>query len=356
MPSAGFVPRRLPEGEESLFVRAARFYRSSGDRHVQCTLCPRACALHPGQRGICGVRENRGGTLVTLVYGRVSSWHVDPVEKKPLFHFLPGTTAFSIATAGCNVHCRFCQNWELAQARPEEVTAESMPPSRVAALARHFHCPTIAYTYTEPSVFAEFAMDAADAGHEAGLRSIAISNGFMQHDALVEAWGRMDAVKIDLKSMSESFYAKVVGGALKPVLDSLLSLRSMGKWLEVVYLALPTLNDNEDELRSLARWIKTNLGAEVPLHFTRFHPDYLMRNLPATPLQTLERAKAIADAEGLQYVYIGNVPGHPAQNTYCPGCGELLVERRGLAAVRVLIRKNGACPFCARAIPGIWEV
>ena len=354
----GRLPARDPghvHREDACPARPARFYQSLPDQRVECTLCPRSCVLRPGQRGSCGVRENRAGTLVTLVYGRVCSWHVDPVEKKPLFHYLPGSTAFSIATAGCNMDCRFCQNWELSQARPEEKPAETMPPPRVVEMARQFHCPTIAYTYTEPTVFAEYAMDTADAGHSAGLRSIVVSNGFMQHDALVEAWGRMDAVKIDLKSMSESFYAKVVGGQLKPVLEALLALRAMDKWIEVVYLVLPSLNDSEAELRALARWMGANLGAEVPLHFTQYHPDYLLRNLPVTPLATLERAKAIADAEGLHYVYIGNVPGHPAQNTYCPGCGQLLVERRGFAACRMLIRKDGTCPACAGAIAGVWK-
>jgi pyruvate formate lyase activating enzyme len=306
------------------------------------------------ERGYCGVRENRGGTYYSLVHSRVCAAHVDPIEKKPLFHYLPGTVAFSLATAGCNVNCKFCQNWDISQSRPEQVPAEYTPPRRVADLAGQYGCPTIAYTYSEPVVFSEFLMDAADAGHQAGIRSVVVSNGYMQQESLKEAYGKMDAVKIDLKAFSESYYKDVVTGELKPVLDSLVTLRKMGKWTEIVYLVVPTLNDDEAGFQGLARWIKANLGVDVPLHFTQFHPEYLLKNLPITPVPTLERAKAIADAEGLHYVYIGNVPGHPAQNTYCPKCRKMLVERVGFTASQVLIRKD-SCPFCQHPIPGIWH-
>jgi pyruvate formate lyase activating enzyme len=261
-----------------------------------------------------------------------------------------------MATAGCNVNCKFCQNWDISQSRPEQIPADFAPPQRIAAIAKQNNCPTIAYTYSEPVVFSEFLMDTADAGHQAGVRSIVVSNGYMQQDALKQAYGKMDAVKIDLKSFSESYYAKVVTGQLKPVLDTLVTLRTMGKWTEIVYLVVPTLNDSDTEFRGLAQWIKANLGPDVPLHFTQFHPEYLLKNLPITPVPTLERAKAIADAEGLHYVYIGNVPGHPAQNTYCPQCRKLLVERTGFTANSLLIRKDGTCPNCKHLIPGIWHV
>jgi pyruvate formate lyase activating enzyme len=306
------------------------------------------------ERGYCGVRENRGGTYYSLVHSRVCAAHVDPIEKKPLFHYLPGTVAFSLATAGCNVNCKFCQNWDISQSRPEQVPAEFTPPQRVAELAKQYDCPTIAYTYSEPVVFSEFLMDAADAGHAAGIRSIVVSNGYMQQEALKAAYGKMDAVKIDLKSFTESYYKDVVTGQLKPVLDSLVTLRKMDKWTEIVYLVVPTLNDDDAEFLGLARWIKTNLGVDVPLHFTQFHPEYLLKNLPITPVPTLERAKAIADAEGLHYVYIGNVPGHPAQNTYCPKCRKMLVERIGFTASKNLIHKD-SCPFCQHPIPGVWH-
>jgi pyruvate formate lyase activating enzyme len=354
-PSTGPSAQDGAGKSDAQFVTEARFYEKLANRKIRCKLCPRECIVGDKERGYCGVRENRGGTYYTLVYGRVCAAHIDPIEKKPLFHYLPGTTAFSIATAGCNVNCKFCQNWDISQSRPEQIPADFAPPQRIADAARQAGCPTIAYTYSEPVVFSEFLMDTADAGHAAGVRSVVVSNGYIQQDALKQAYGKMDAVKIDLKAFNDSFYAKVVTGELRPVLETLVTLRKMGKWFEIVYLVIPTLNDNESELRGLAQWVKANLGPDVPLHFTQFHPDYLLKNLPITPISTLERAKAIADAEGLNYVYIGNVPGHPAQNTYCPKCRKQLVERRGFKASGVLIRKDGTCPFCRHVIPGIWH-
>ena len=341
--------------DDAQFTVEARFYQKLQNRKIKCKLCPRECTVGDKERGYCGVRENRGGIYYTLVHSRVCTAHVDPVEKKPFFHYLPGSMAFSVATAGCNVNCKFCQNWEISQSRPEQIPADYAPPQRVAALAKQYECPTIAYTYSEPVVFAEFLMDTADAGHAAGIRSIVVSNGYMHEEALRAAYGKMDAVKIDLKAFTESYYRDVVTGQLKPVLETLVTLKKMGKWTEIVYLVLPGMNDGDAELRGLAQWIKANLGEDVPLHFTQFHPQYLLKNLPITPVPTLERAKAIADAEGLRYVYIGNVPGHPAQNTYCPKCRKLLVERVGFTASRMLIRKNG-CPFCRHPIPGVWSI
>jgi pyruvate formate lyase activating enzyme len=352
--SPAMPPPAQPAQDDSQFTVEAKFYQKLPNKKVKCKLCPRECAVGDRERGYCGVRENRGGIYHSLVHSRVCAAHVDPIEKKPLFHYLPGTLAFSIATAGCNVNCKFCQNWDISQVRPEQVPAQYAPPKTVAALAKQNHCPTIAYTYSEPVIFSEYLMDAADAGHDAGVRSVVVSNGYIQNEALKTAYGKMDAVKIDLKAFTESYYRDVVAGELKPVLESLVALQKMGKWTEIVYLVVPTLNDSEAEFRGLARWVKTNLGADVPVHFTQFHPEYLLKNLPITPVPTLERAKAIADAEGLHYVYIGNVPGHPAQNTYCPKCHRMLVERVGFTAGQMLIRK-GACPFCSQAIPGIWH-
>jgi pyruvate formate lyase activating enzyme len=341
--------------DDSRFTVEAKFYQKLQNKKIKCKLCPRECTVGDKERGYCGVRENRGGTYYTLVHSRVCAAHIDPIEKKPLFHYLPGTLAFSLATAGCNVNCKFCQNWDISQVRPEQVPADYAPPKLVADLAKQHGCPTIAYTYSEPVIFSEYLMDAADAGHEAGVRSVVVSNGYMQEDALKTAYGKMDAVKIDLKAFSESYYKDVVVGELKPVLDALVTLRKMDKWTEIVYLVVPTLNDSDSEFSALAHWIKTNLGVDVPVHFTQFHPEYLLKNLPITPVPTLERAKAIADAEGLHYVYIGNVPGHPAENTYCPKCRRVLVERVGLTARQMLIRK-GNCPFCGQQIPGVWHV
>jgi len=354
-PAVGAAPWTGQQSpDDSRFVVEAKFYEKLENRKIKCKLCPRECKVGDRERGYCGVRENRGGTYYTVVHSRVCAAHVDPVEKKPLFHYLPGSLAFSIATAGCNVNCKFCQNWDISQSRPEQIPADYAPPQRVVELAKQYSCPTIAYTYSEPVIFSEYLMDTADAGHAADVRSIVVSNGYMQEEALKAAYGKMDAVKIDLKSFSESYYQKVVTGELKPVLDSLVTLKKIGKWTEIVYLMVPTLNDSETEIRGLAQWIKTNLGVDVPLHFTQYHPEYLLKNLPITPVPTLERSKAIADAEGLHYVYIGNVPGHPAQNTYCPKCKRLLVERVGFTASQMLIR-NGSCPFCQHPIPGVWH-
>ena len=339
---------------DSQFIREAKFYQRLQDKKIKCKLCPRECSVGDKERGYCGVRENRGGTYYSLVHSRVCAAHIDPIEKKPLFHYLPGTLAFSLATAGCNVNCKFCQNWDISQVRPEQVPAEYMPPNKVAGLARQYGCPTIAYTYSEPVVFSEYIMDTADAAHATGIRSVVVSNGYIQEESLKAAYGKMDAVKIDLKAFSDSYYKDVVVGELKPVLDSLITLKKLNKWTEIVYLVVPTLNDSDSEFRGLARWIKAYLGCDVPLHFTQFHPEYLLKNLPITPVPTLERAKSIADAEGLHYVYIGNVPGHPAENTYCPKCRHLLIERIGLTAKQVLLRK-GKCPSCGQQIPGVWQ-
>ena len=340
--------------EGSQFIAEARFYEKLPNKKVKCKLCPRECAVGDKERGYCGVRENRGGTYYTLVHSRVCAAHVDPIEKKPLFHYLPGSLAFSLATAGCNVNCKFCQNWDISQARPEQIPSEYIPPKRVSELAAQYHCPSIAYTYSEPVVFSEFMMDAADAGHETGIRSVVVSNGYIQDEALRAAYGKMDAVKIDLKAFTDSFYQKIVTGDLKSVLQTLVSLRKMGKWTEIVYLVIPTLNDSDAEFRGLARWMRENLGPDVPLHYTQFHPDYLLKNLPITPIPTLERARDAAIAEGLHYVYIGNVPGHPAENTYCPRCKRVLVERTGFE-IRQMVIRNGACPHCRQVIPGMWH-
>lgn len=341
-------------GIDSRFTVEAKFWEKLPNKKIKCRLCPRECTVGDRERGYCGVRENHGGTYYSLVHSRVAAAHVDPIEKKPLFHYLPGTLAFSIATAGCNVNCKFCQNWDISQMRPEQVPADYSPPAKIVQLAKQYECPSIAYTYSEPVVFSEYIMDSADAGHAVGVRSVVVSNGYMQQESLKRAYGKMDAVKIDLKAFSESYYRDVVAGELKPVLESLVTLRKMGKWTEIVYLVIPTLNDGDPEFRGLAKWIKTNLGPDVPVHFTQFHPEYLLKNLPVTPVPTLERAKAIADAEGLHYVYIGNVPGHPAQNTYCPKCRRVLVERIGLTATQIRIRKS-RCPSCQQPIPGVWQ-
>jgi pyruvate formate lyase activating enzyme len=341
-------------GDEERFVAEARYYEKLEHKKIRCVLCPRKCEIDDMERGYCGVRENREGTYYTLVHSRPCTYHADPIEKKPFFHFHPGTLAFSLATAGCNVNCKFCQNWEISQGRPEQLRSIYMPPAKVASEAKRNRCPSIAYTYSEPVIFYEYMMDTAEAAREAGVRSVVVTGGYITPEPRVELCARVDAIKVDLKAYSEEFYRDVVFGEMKPVLDALVTMREAGTWTEIVYLVIPTLNDGDEELEGLARWIRANLGPDVPVHFTRFHPQYLLTNLPPTPVGTLERAKAIADAEGLHYVYVGNVPGHPAENTYCPGCGEIVIERMGYL-VRKMNLHGGECGSCGRGIAGVWD-
>ena len=295
----------------------ARFYQKLPGKVVQCKLCPRECIVASGDRGYCHVRENRGGTYYSPVHSRVVAAHIDPVEKKPFFHFLPGSLALSVATAGCNVNCKFCQNWEISQAPPEDLRRHRVAEDRQLHKASKA-VPVIAFTYNEPTVFMEYVVDAAEAGHELGIRSVLISCGFMNEAPLERLCKMLDAIKIDVKAFSEKYYREVVRGELKPVLDGLVTIRKSGTWSEIVYLVVPSLNDSDGEFRDFARWVKTDLGSDVPIHFTRFYPLYLLRNLPPTPTETLLRAKAIADAEGLQYVYTGNVQGFPARTLTAP--------------------------------------
>jgi pyruvate formate lyase activating enzyme len=339
--------------DDTLFVKEASFYEKLAYKKIKCKLCPRECVIDDRERGYCGVRENRGGVYYTLVHSRVATAHVDPIEKKPFFHFLPGTPAFSIATAGCNVNCKFCQNWEISQVRPEQVRATYLPPQKLAEASRQYQCSVIAYTYSEPVIFYEYLMDAALAGHALGIKSVVVTGGYISQDALRKLCPAVDAIKVDLKSFSEKYYKEVVNGELKPVLEALITMRKLGMWTEVVYLVVPTLNDSDAEFKGLARWIKAELGPDVPVHFSRFQPLYLLKNLPPTPLATLERAKAILDAEGLHYVYIGNVPGHSAESTYCPKCRQMVVQRTGYLVGAVNLR-NGKCRNCQQPIPGIW--
>jgi pyruvate formate lyase activating enzyme len=289
------------------------------------------------------------------VHSRPCTFHADPIEKKPLFHYHPGSLAFSIATAGCNVNCKFCQNWEISQVRPEEIRSIYMPPTKTVELAKQYRCFSIAYTYSEPVVFYEYMYDTAVAGNKHGVKSVVITAGYIAKDPLIKLCHSVDAIKVDLKAFTEKYYQDLVNGELKPVLDSLITMCDLGMWTEIVYLVVPTLNDSDEEITGLCRWIKNYLGKDVPVHFTRFHPQYLIKNLPPTPLKTLERAKEIADAEGLHYVYIGNVPGHPAENTYCPDCRQVVVRRTGFI-IREINIKNGCCQQCGTRIAGKWGI
>jgi len=344
----------LAAESDAQFIAEAKFYEKLPYKKIKCKLCPRECVIDDRERGYCGVRENHGGVYYTLVHSRVCAAHVDPIEKKPFFHFYPGTLAYSVATAGCNVNCKMCQNWEISQVRPEQVQNTYLPPKKLAALAKESQCASIAYTYSEPIVFYEYMVDAADAGHALGVKSTVVTGGYIEEDPLKELCRRVDAIKVDLKAFSQKFYTEVVNGELRHVLNALVTLRKQGMWTEIVYLVVPTLNDSDQEFKGLARWVKSEMGLDVPLHFSRFHPQYLLKNLPPTPLETLERAKAISDAEGLHYVYLGNVPGHPAEKTYCPKCRRAVVDREGFTVEGIHLRK-GRCQYCQQPIAGIWQ-
>jgi pyruvate formate lyase activating enzyme len=341
--------------EDIPIIKEAMFYESLAEMRVQCKLCPWECAVADQERGTCGVRENRDGKYYTLVHSQPCAAHVDPIEKKPLFHYLPGSQAFSIATAGCNFECKFCQNWDIAQVRPEQVKTYMLSPEGVTDLARQYNCQTIAYTYSEPVIFYEYVYDSASYARQSKIGSVIISNGFIQKEPLVHLCKQLTAVKIDLKAFTEKFYTDICRGRLQPVLNTLETLRDLGIWYEIVVLLVPTLNDSQQEIQDMTRWIVKELGADVPVHFSRFYQMYKITNLPPTPVNTLETARKIALDAGLHYVYIGNIPGHEGENTYCPNCGKIVVQRVGYRILKVEIDAAGQCKFCQTRIAGVWN-
>lgn len=346
-----------PRVKKKVKYKEAYYYKKLKNKEVRCKLCPRQCVIPKGQRGFCRVRENINGKLYTLVYSLPVAVHVDPIEKKPLFHFLPSTSAFSIATAGCNLRCSFCQNWQISQAGPEEADTIPFAPKAVVKRALHTESATIAYTYTEPIIFYEYMLDTAKLAKKFGLKNIMHTCGYVNPEPVRELAKYLDGANVDLKSFSDKFYKRYTGGGSgvpKQVLKTLKVLKEEGVWIEITNLIIPNLNDNDKEIRNMCIWIKKNLGPNVPLHFSRFYPAYKMRNLPPTPVQTLERAKKIAEKVGLKFVYIGNVPGHPAENTYCPKCKRLLIRRRGYQITEYNLNK-GRCKFCGKKIPGVWK-
>jgi pyruvate formate lyase activating enzyme len=340
--------------EGNITLTEARHYEKLPYKKIRCKLCPRECVIDDLERGYCGVRENRDGTYYTLVHSRPCSAHVDPIEKKPLFHFLPGSLAFSIATVGCNVECKFCQNWEISQMRPEQARSFDLPPQEVAQISAEKKCSSIAYTYTEPVIFEEYMYDCAVAGRQHNVRSVMISNGYINKPPMEELCSVLDAVKVDLKAFRQKFYTELVAGELQPVLDTLVLLKQKKMWFEIVYLVIPTKNDDPQELKDMCQWIAKDLGPDVPLHFSRFYPQYRLKNISPTPAATLNRAREIALSEGLHYVYIGNVPGHEAESTYCPKCHKLVIKRIGYRILENHL-KSGVCAHCQTPIPGVWK-
>jgi pyruvate formate lyase activating enzyme len=321
-----------------------------------CELCPRECEIPEGCSGDCRVRVNLGGKLRATTYGRPSAIHVDPMEKKPLYHFLPGSPVFSIATAGCNLHCLNCQNWQLSQRGGEEMEQiYRADPRELVKLARDQSCESIAYTYSDPVVFYEYVYDTSEIARESGLHNVFITAGYINIPPLRRLCGLLDATNTDLKAFDDRFYRETNGGTLQPVLDALVAFREEGVWVEVTNLLIPTLNDDLAMIRRMAKWIGRELGTGTPLHFSRFHPQYRMRNLPPTPGDTLDRARAEAMDAGLKYVYVGNVVGHEGNSTYCPVDGTLLIERVGYRITEYNLTDDGRCPLCSEQIPGIWQ-
>lgn len=335
------------------FAREARLYSPVGAGAVKCGLCAFRCRIEDGRRGVCGVRENVGGTLYTHTWGRLVAEHIDPVEKKPFYHFQPSSKSYSIAAVGCNFRCLNCQNSEISQMPREHgrVIGDEVSPEEVVSEAYETGCSSIAYTYTEPTMLHEFAMETGALAREKGLKNLFVTNGYMTRECLEELSGVLDAANVDVKAFSEAFYKKVCGARLSPVLETVESMREMGVWVEITTLVIPGMNDSESELTALARWI-ASVDRSMPWHLSAFHPAYRMMDAPPTPRETLERAREAGLAEGLKYVYTGNVPGSPGESTYCWSCGRLLIERRGFMVKRNDITE-GKCPACASRIDGV---
>ena len=353
--SAGYLIFKKEKQVELMeeLLHPAKYYQTLDNNMVQCFLCPNLCILSKGQRGLCRVRQNIDGQLYTLNYGQIASAHLDPIEKKPLFHFLPGSKAFSVAAVGCSLRCLFCQNWQISQVFPEEAETIELSPEQVVEQALASKAESIAYTYSEPTAFFEYMLDIARIAKDRRLKNVVISSGYINEEPLRELLQYLDAIKIDLKAFDEDFYQKITQGHLEPVLKSLKVIKEEGVWLEIVNLVVPGENDSPEEIRQMAEWIKDNLGEEVPLHFTRFHPTYKLQNLPPTPEETLKKARAIALEVGLKYVYTGNIGNIDMESTYCPNSGVLAIKRHGYFILQNNLQ-NGQCPD-GEIIPGIWE-
>jgi pyruvate formate lyase activating enzyme len=339
-----------------------RYWHALPDGRVQCDVCPRACKLHDGQQGLCFVRERDGEGVVLTTYGRSSGFCVDPIEKKPLNHFLPGSAVLSFGTAGCNLACRFCQNWDISKAREQDVLADRAMPEAIAAAAAQLGCRSVAFTYNDPVIFLEYGIDVARACHERGVAAVAVTAGYVCPEARRDLFAEIDAANVDLKAFSEDFYHRLTAGHLAPVLDTLRWIRNeTDVWLEITTLLIPGRNDSDDELARMADWVVRELGPDVPLHFTAFHPDFRMRDVPPTPAATLTRARAIARRAGVRHAYTGNVHDPAGASTYCPGCGTAVIERDGYVLGAYRLAEDGRCVACGvrcagrfEAAPGTW--
>ena len=334
----------------------ARYWHTLADGRVQCDVCPRFCKLNDGQRGLCFVRAAKDGAMVLTTYGRSSGFCVDPVEKKPLNHFLPGTAILSFGTAGCNLTCKFCQNWDMSKSRQMDTLADAASPELLAKAALAAGCRSVAFTYNDPTVFLEYAVDVAKACHAVGVKTVAVTAGYICPEPAREMYRYMDAANVDLKAFTEDFYKRLCTGRLDSVLDTLKYIHNeTSTWLEVTTLLIPGQNDGEKEITALSEWFAENLGPDVPLHFTAFHPDYRMTDLPRTPHATLTRARAIARAAGLRFVYVGNVHDEEGSSTYCPGCGAKVIGRNWHTLGTWALTGEGKCNACRYQMPGVFD-
>lgn len=342
--------RLSPEGPH---VREAYFYRKRADRVVRCETCPHECLVYPGKRGRCGTRINMDGRLYSISYGNPCAVHVDPIEKKPLLHFYPGTNAFSLGVAGCNFHCLNCQNWEISQTTPDKTRNHDLPPDRVVSMASEYGCKSIAYTYSEATTFYEYMIDIGSAAGKRGIKNVYVSNAYISRPALERLCDVIDAASVNLKSFSDEVYRDLIGGHIKPVLESFKTLHARGVWMEIINLVIPTYTDDMEMIKKMCGWILDNLGPDYPLHFSRFHPQYKLVHLPPTPVEVLQEAESVALKEGLHYVYIGNVPGM-GDKTICPGCKRTVIKRRGFTLLENHL-SDGKCKFCGTLISGRWS-
>ncbi len=342
--------------EQNPSVVPGRYWHRLDDGRIQCDLCPRYCHLNEGKRGLCFVRKREGGQMVLTTYGRSSGFCIDPIEKKPLNHFLPGTPILSFGTAGCNLACKFCQNWDMSKSREMDILAASASPERIAAVARRLGCRSVAYTYNDPVIFLEYAVDVARACRAAGVRSVAVTAGYITEAAHEEFYRDMDAANVDLKAFSEDFYHKICGGHLQPVLETLQYLKhETSVWVELTTLLIPGHNDSEAELQRMTQWVVEHLGPDVPMHFTAFHPDWKMLDVAPTPAATLIRAREIARANGVRHAYTGNVHDRNGGSTYCHHCGHLLIERDWYELGYWGLAGEGRCGACGTPCAGIFE-
>lgn len=344
------------ESFDDAYTVSTRYWHTLDDDRVQCDLCPRYCKMKSGQRGLCFVRANRNGEVVLTSYGRSSGFCIDPIEKKPLNHFLPGTPVLSFGTAGCNLACKFCQNWDISKSRQLDTLADDASPEKIARVAKQTGCRSIAFTYNDPVIFHEYALDVARACHQLDIKTVAVSAGYVCKEPRAEFYAHMDAANIDLKAFTDEFYLTLTGSHLQPVLDTLVYLKHQTSvWFELTTLLIPGKNDSDEELNAMTQWVVAQLGPDIPMHFTAFHPDYKMQDIPATPQSTLNRAREIALNNGVHYAYTGNVYDKDGESTYCNNCGETLIGRNWYRLSEWGLDRKGHCTKCGHPCAGIFD-